>query len=97
MLTTTIPASCARLQAETSALESAGAITMALTPWAIISLHQGDLAAQVALVLDAVDDQLVILGVLGLVLAGTFGHRREELVGQRLHHQRDPRLAEPTR
>ena len=37
MLTTTIPASFARLQAETSALESAGAITMASTPCAIIS------------------------------------------------------------
>ena len=37
MLTTTIPASWARLHAETSALESAGAITIASTPWAIIS------------------------------------------------------------
>ena len=46
MLTTTIPASWARLHAETSALESAGAITIASTRWAIISSTSADLAAR---------------------------------------------------
>ena len=40
-------------------------------------LDQIDLALQVALVLDPVDDQLVLRGVLALVLAGALGHRLE--------------------
>ncbi len=55
-------------------------------------VDQADLTAQVALVLDAVDDQLEIAGVLALVPPGALGHRGKELVGERLHDQCDPRL-----
>ena len=82
MFTTTIPASCARLQADTSALESAGAITIGVDPLGDHLVDQRDLAAQVALVLDAVDDQLIGVGVLALVSLRPLGHRREELIGQ---------------
>ena len=60
MLTTAIPASWARLHAETRALESAGAITIASTCWAIISSTRPTWRLEVALVLDPVDDQLVL-------------------------------------
>ena len=54
-------------------------------------LDQRDLLGDVGLVADAVDDQLVLGCVGGLVLLGAVGHGDEELVGERLHHQGDAR------
>ncbi len=54
--------------------------------------HQGRLTRDITLIRDAVDDQLIFVGVGRLVLFGPLGHRAEKLVGQRFHHQRDPRL-----
>ncbi len=91
MLTTAIPASWACLQAETRTLESAGAITIASTRWATISSTRSTWRFR-SRSSYPVDDQLVLRGVLALVFAGAVGHRLEELVGQRLHDQGDPRL-----
>ena len=52
-------------------------------------LDQRDLLSQIALVLDAIDDEVVCVGV-GLVMRlGSLGHRDEEFIGQRLHDQGD--------
>ena len=61
--TTRMPASLARLSTATSALESAGAMTMALTCCAIICSTRFDLLGEVGFVLDAVDDEVVSGGV----------------------------------
>jgi hypothetical protein len=55
-------------------------------------LDQLDLGGGVLLVLDAVGDQVVLGGVGLLVLLGAVLHGQEELVGERLHHQRHLRL-----
>ena len=93
MLTTTIPASFARLHAETRALESAGAITIAMTPCAIISSTSATCRLRSRSSLMPLTISSYSLACSRLVLLRSLGHRREELVGQRLHHQRDARLA----
>ena len=67
MLTTTIPASTARRVTPTSALESAGASTIACDAPRDHLLDQRDLTRDVLFVLDAGRDQFVLLGVSGLV------------------------------
>ncbi len=56
-------------------------------------VDQRHLLLQVAFVLNAVDLEVVLVGILFLVGLGSVGHRDEKLVGQRLHDQRDARLA----
>ena len=55
-------------------------------------LDEVHLLGEVGLVLDTVDDQIVVGGVGGLMGLGAVGHGFEELVGQRLHHERYLRL-----
>ncbi len=54
-------------------------------------LDERHLLRDVALVPDAVDDEVVLAGARGLVLPRAVGHGDEELVGERLHHERDAR------
>jgi hypothetical protein len=58
-------------------------------------LDERDLLAQVALVADAVGDQLVRSVARDLVRPRPLGHGHEEFVGQRLHDQRDARRVRP--
>ena len=55
-------------------------------------LDELDLPRDVLLVLDAGGDELVRVGVRRLVLARAVLHGLEELVRERLHHERDDRL-----
>ncbi len=55
-------------------------------------LDDADLAGGIGLVLDAVGNQFEPVGMLLLVGLGAVLHGQEELVRQRLHHQRDPGL-----
>ena len=56
-------------------------------------LDEVDLPADVQLVLDAVGEEGVVLGVLLLVSLGAVLHGEEELVRQGFHDERDARLA----
>ena len=91
MLTTTMPACWARWATATSALESAGASTIAFTRRAIICSTISICRATSCSSLMPVDDQLVVLRVLLLVRSRAVLHGLEELVGERLHDQRDHR------
>ena len=57
---------------------------------------QPHLAGQIPLVLDAVDDELVLVRMSPLMFLGAAGHGREELVRERLHDQCDDGLLDRT-
>ena len=44
-------------------------------------IDQRDLLGEIGFVFDAVDDEFVVGGVLGLMLLRAFGHRLEEFIG----------------
>ena len=92
MLTTAMPACAARWATATSARESAGASDERLHVARDHLLDDLDLPGDVLLVLDAGGHQLVRVGVCCLVRARAVLHRLEELVGERLHHERDDRF-----
>ena len=56
-------------------------------------LDERDLLGDVGFASHPVGDQLVAIARCGLMGLRPVGHRREKLVGQRLHHQGDARLA----
>lgn len=45
-------------------------------------INQRDLPSEIAFVFDAVDDEVVVSGVIGLMCFGPVRHRGEELVGE---------------
>ena len=92
ILTTMMPASTAFLMTGTSAFESAGAMTIASTFETIICSTMRIWCGGIGFVLDAVRDQVELAGVMFLVVLRAGFHREEELVGERLHHERDFRL-----
>ena len=92
MLTTMMPASTAFLTTGTSAFESAGASTIASTFETIICSTMRIWFGGIGLVLDAVGDQVELRRVVFLIVLRAGLHGQEELVGERLHHQRDLRL-----
>ncbi len=53
---------------------------------------QGHLPTQVSFILDPIDDQIVLIGVLALMRFRPLRHRGKELIGQRLHDQGHARL-----